>query len=169
MHEQALEQEIRFLQSYLLRRTTLRYENVGHSEKSLGAFIQCQYTRNILKNKNIRQILFRKHSNFQNFDEIFCCAMTRFRNTNFDLFMQCQYTRTILISMKYFTVAWRDSGTRFLIIVICVNTWKLLNQRKKLFENHLKFQNFIFNKAFYCDMAKSGYKCYYKKENYETR
>ena len=41
------------------------------------------------------QSLFKKHSKFQNFDEIFYCGMTRPRNTNLDVFIQCQYTRTI--------------------------------------------------------------------------
>ena len=38
---------------------------------SLSDFIQCQYTRTILRNKNMGQSLFKKHSKFQNFDEIF--------------------------------------------------------------------------------------------------
>ena len=42
------------------------------------------------------QSLFKKHSKFQNFDEIFYCGMTRLRNTNLDVFIQCQYTRTII-------------------------------------------------------------------------
>ena len=42
------------------------------------------------------QSLFKKHSKFQNFDEIFYCGMTRLRNTNFDVFIQCQHTGTIL-------------------------------------------------------------------------
>ena len=40
--------------------------------------------------------LFKKHSKFQNFDEIFYCGMTRFRNTNLDVFIHCQQTGTIL-------------------------------------------------------------------------
>ena len=42
------------------------------------------------------QSLFKKHSKFQNFDEIFYCGMTRLRNTNLGFFIQCQYSRTIL-------------------------------------------------------------------------
>ena len=42
------------------------------------------------------QSLFKKHSKFQNFDEIFRCGMTRLRNTNLGVFIKCQYTRTIL-------------------------------------------------------------------------
>ena len=63
---------------------------------NLSVFIQCQYTGIILRNKNMGQSLFKKHSKFQNFDEIFYCGMTRLRNTNFDVFIQCQYTGTIL-------------------------------------------------------------------------
>ena len=62
---------------------------------SLVVFIQCQYTRTILRNKNIEQSLFKKHSKFQNFGEIFYCGMTRLRNTNLEVFMQCQHTRTM--------------------------------------------------------------------------
>ena len=40
--------------------------------------------------------LFKNHSKFQTFDEIFYCAMTRLRNMNLDVFIQCQHTRAIL-------------------------------------------------------------------------
>ena len=62
---------------------------------NLGVFIQCQYTRTILRNKNMGQSLFQKHPKFQNYDEIFYCGMTRLRNTNLDVFIQFQYTRII--------------------------------------------------------------------------
>ena len=42
------------------------------------------------------QSLFKKHSKFQNFNEIFYCGMTRLRNTNLGVFIQCRHTRTIL-------------------------------------------------------------------------
>ena len=32
---------------------------------NLNVFIQCQYTRTILRNKNMEQSLFKKHSNFK--------------------------------------------------------------------------------------------------------
>ena len=70
---------------------------------------------------------FKKHFKFHNFSEIFCCGMTRLRNTNVDVVMQCQYTRTI--SRKK-------------------------NIGKSLFKKHSKF--IIFSKLFYCDMAKRG-------------
>ena len=38
---------------------------------NLGVSIQCQYARTILRNKNMAQSLFKKHSKFENFDEIF--------------------------------------------------------------------------------------------------
>ena len=34
---------------------------------NLSVFIQCQYARIILRNKNMGQILFKKHSKFQKF------------------------------------------------------------------------------------------------------
>ena len=42
------------------------------------------------------QTLFKKHSKFQNFDELFYFGMTRLGNKNLDVFIQCKYTRTIL-------------------------------------------------------------------------
>ena len=39
---------------------------------------------------------FKKHFEFRNFIEIFCCGMTRLRKTELGVFIQCQYTRTIL-------------------------------------------------------------------------
>ena len=94
---------------------------------NLSVFIQCLYTRTILRNNNMGQSLYKKHSKFQNFDEIFYCDMTKLRNTNLDVFIQHQYTRTI--SRKK-------------------------NLGQDLFKKHSKF--LIFNKVFYCDMAKGG-------------
>ena len=48
---------------------------------NLGVFIQCLYTRTILRTKNMGQSLLKGHSKFQNFDETFYCGMTRPRNT----------------------------------------------------------------------------------------
>ena len=62
---------------------------------NLSVFTQCQYTRTILRNKNMGQSLFKKHSKSQNFDEMFYCGMTRLRSTNLNVFIKCQYTRTI--------------------------------------------------------------------------
>ena len=42
------------------------------------------------------QSLFKKHSKFQNSDEIFYCGMTRPRNTYLNVLIQCHHTRTIL-------------------------------------------------------------------------
>ena len=44
---------------------------------SLGFFIPCQYTRTILRNKNMGQSLFKKHSKFQNLDQIFYSGFTQ--------------------------------------------------------------------------------------------
>ena len=50
---------------------------------NLDVFIQCQYIRrNLLRNKNMGESLFKKYSKFQNFDEILYCGMTIFRDTN---------------------------------------------------------------------------------------
>ena len=106
---------------------------------NLDAFIQLQHTRTILRNKNMGQSLFKKHSKFQNFDEIFYCGMTRLGNTNLCVFLWCWYTRTILrnknmgwslfkkhsnfkITMKYFTVAWPYSGTQIWMFLYNVST-----------------------------------------------
>ena len=66
---------------------------------NLGVFIQCQYTRIILK-KNMGQSLFKKQSKFQNFNEIFYCGMIRLKNIILNVFMQCQQTRTVLRQAK---------------------------------------------------------------------
>ena len=78
----------KFIEIFYSRMTRLRNTN-------LGIFIQYQYTRTILRKKNMGQSLFKKHSKFRNYDEIFYCGMTRIKNTNLDVFIQCQYTRTI--------------------------------------------------------------------------
>ena len=52
-----------FSEMFYCRMTRLRNTN-------LGDFIQCQYTRTILRNKDMRQSLFKKYSKFQNFNEI---------------------------------------------------------------------------------------------------
>ena len=44
---------------------------------NLDVFIQCQYTRTILRNKNMGQSLFKKHSKFQNLDQIFYSGFTQ--------------------------------------------------------------------------------------------
>ena len=51
------------------------------------------------------QSLFKKHSKFQNFDEIFYCGITRFRSTNLDVFIPFQYTSTISITVTLPKVA----------------------------------------------------------------
>ena len=42
------------------------------------------------------QSLFKKHSKFQNFDEILYCGTNRFTNVKLDVFRQYQNTKTIL-------------------------------------------------------------------------
>ena len=60
---------------------------------NLDVFIQCQYTRTILRNKNMGQSLFKKHSKFQNYDEIFYCGMTRHRSSILKYCGLCRYTK----------------------------------------------------------------------------
>ena len=71
---------------------------------SLSVFMQFQYTRTILINKNMGQKLVTKHLKFQTFNEICYCGMTRLRNTNLDVFY------TILIHRNYFNK--EKSGTK---------------------------------------------------------
>ena len=44
---------------------------------NLIVFIQCEYTRTILRNKNMGQSLFKKHSKFLIFNKIFYCDMAK--------------------------------------------------------------------------------------------
>ena len=60
---------------------------------NLDVFIQCQYTRTILRSKYMGQCLFKKHSKFQKFDEILHRGMTRFRNVKPGVFRQYQNTK----------------------------------------------------------------------------
>ena len=62
----------------------------------------------------MRQRSFKKNFKFQNFSEIFYCAMAILRNTTLSVFVQCQYTRIIL---------------------------KNKNMGQSLFKKHSKFQN----------------------------
>ena len=62
---------------------------------NLDVFIQCQYTRTILRKKNMEQSLIKKHSKFLNFDEIFRCGMTRLRNTILNYCGLCRYVKAI--------------------------------------------------------------------------
>ena len=95
---------------------------------NLSIFIQCQYLTTILRNKNMGQSLFKKHSKFQSFDEIFYYDINRLNNKNLDAFMPCHYTKTIL---------------------------RKKNMGKSLFKERSNF--IIFNKNFNCDMAKRGH------------
>ena len=65
------------------------------SNTNLSVFIQCQYTRTILRNKYMGQSQFKKHSKFWKFDEILYCGMTRFKNVKLGVFRQYQSTKTI--------------------------------------------------------------------------
>ena len=95
---------------------------------NLGVFMQSQYTRTILRNKNMGQSLFKKHSKFQNFDEIFYCGMTRLRNTKFG----CFYTMSVHKNHK-----------KNIIII---------KKEQSLVKRHSKFLNF--DEIFYCGMTR---------------
>ena len=92
---------------------------------NLSVFMQCHYTRTILRNNNMGQSLLKKHSKYQNFNEILYCGMIRPRSTYLDVFIQCQYARTILRKKK---------------------------MGQSLFKKYSKFQNF--DKILYCGMAR---------------
>ena len=67
----------------------LRGVFVGHIHFKKLICLRYLLSRTILRNKNMGQSLFKKHSRFQNFDQMFYCGMTRLRNTNLDIFIQC--------------------------------------------------------------------------------
>ena len=96
--------------------------------ESLYGFIQCQYTRTILRKKNIEQCLFQKHSKFLNFDEIFHCGMTRLRNTILNYCCLCQKLKPKKVKVKV------------------IKAKKVI--RPSPFKNHLKFQNFTIHYSF---------------------
>ena len=62
---------------------------------NLDVFIQCQYTRTILRKKNMGQRLFKRYSEFLNFDEMLYCGMTRLRNTILNYCGLCRYVKAI--------------------------------------------------------------------------
>ena len=63
-------------------------------------FMQCQYTRTILRNKNMGQSLFKFD---EIFDEIWYCGMTRFRNVELGVFRRYQNTGNYFKKEKYGT------------------------------------------------------------------
>ena len=66
------------------------------------------------------QSLFKKHSKFQNFNEIFYYGMIRFRNLKWGVFRQYQNTKTILkiwdrivlkdFQLSNFIMTWSNEG-----------------------------------------------------------
>ena len=93
-------------------------------------------SRNDLRSVFVGHIHFKKLTKFRKFIEIFHCCMTRLRNTNLGVFIQCQYTRTILrnknMGQSLFKKHHQTQEFEFWIIVVCIDMWKLLNQRKFL-------------------------------------
>ena len=58
--------------------------------------MQYQYTKTVLRNKNMGLSLFKKHLKFQKFNKTSYCGMTRFRNVKLGVSGQYQSTKTIL-------------------------------------------------------------------------
>ena len=70
---------------------------------NLDVFIQCQYTRTILRNKNMGLSLFKKHSKFRKFDKSLYCGVARFKNVKLGVFRQYQNTKNYFKKEKYGT------------------------------------------------------------------
>ena len=114
--------------------------------------MQCQYTRTILKNKNIGQSLFKKHSKFQKFDEILYCGMTRLSNVKLGVFTKCQNIKTISknknmgqnhfkklskfqkFQSSNFTLTWSSKGKMNSVRLNTIYS-KELQQKMKMLEN----------------------------------
>ena len=62
---------------------------------NFAVFIQCQYTRTILRKENMGQSLFKKYSEFEILDEMLYCGVTRSMNVKLDVFRQYKNTKTI--------------------------------------------------------------------------
>ena len=92
---------------------------------NLDVFMQCQYTRTILTNKNMGQSLFKKHSKFrwnillwhnQTQEHEFGCFYTMSVHKNY--FKKEIWDRVCLrniqsfwYSIRFFTVTWPNAGT----------------------------------------------------------
>ena len=103
------------------------------------------------------QYNFNKPFEFHNFSEISYYGMTRLRNVNLSVFIPWKYTKTlrniqnIKISIKYFTVAWPDSGHEFGCFIQCQHTRTILrneNIGQSLFKKYTKFWKF--DEILYC-------------------
>ena len=70
---------------------------------NFDVFIQCQYTRTILRNKNMGLSLFKKHSKFRKFDKSLYCGVARFKNVKLGVFRQYQNTENYFKKEKYGT------------------------------------------------------------------
>ena len=120
---------------------------------NLDVFIQCQYTRTILRNKNMGQSLCKKHSKFQKFDEIVYCGMTRFRNVKLGVFRQYWNRKTILkkknmgqncckklskfqkCHLSSFTLTWSNEEKKWIAYSLIWLTQKNYNKEWKFWTN----------------------------------
>ena len=66
----------------------------GLRNTNLGVFVQCQYTRTILRNTKVGQNLFKKYSKFQNFNEIF-------RNVKLGVFRHKNYLKKYVRQKRF--------------------------------------------------------------------
>ena len=141
---------------------------------NLRVFKRCQYKKTILRKKNMGQILFKKHSKLQNFDEIFYCGMTRPKNTSLDVFIQCHSTKTILRKKNigqnlfkkhsefqnydeiFYCGITRLRNLIFNYYGLC-RFVKAVKPKKVVRQSIQNFKISIFNKVFYCNIVKRGH------------
>ena len=112
---------------------------------NLSVARQCQYTRTILKNKNMGQRLF-KHSKV---DKILHCGMTRFRNIKLGVFRQYQNIKTVSLRnvgqnrFKKLSKFWSNEGKINTLLLYMTYTIKLLQEMKMLdkliLKNHFNY------------------------------
>ena len=76
--------------------------------------------------------LFKKHSNFRNFDEMIYCGMTKIRSTNLHVFIQCQCTRTILRNKNMGQSLLQKHSTFLIFNFYCDMSKRGTNSRKFL-------------------------------------
>ena len=119
---------------------------------NFGVFIQYHYTRTILRNKNMGQSLFKKYSKFW-WNILLLHDQTQ--EHDFELLWYNKLTRHEQVCLASLNILVHDVQTYCIMnteqtsehiftywtIVLCVDTWKLLNQRKlwdKVFNESFK-------------------------------
>ena len=103
------------LRNIQIFKISLKYFNVTWPDYSgTQVWVFLYNVNTILRNKNMGKSLLKKHSKFQNFDEIFDGGMTRHKNSILNYCGLCRYVKAI--KLKKFVI-------------------------QSLFKNYLKFQN----------------------------